>query len=89
MFKMYKLFEIKRTSPFQMCQNWPEKWWSLLHLNSIAEDPVKVGCEETEEEVEMDLVAETPHLPENRVLDGYEDGGEASPEVKEDEDSNK
>ena len=37
----------------------------------------------------MYLVAETPHLPEYRVLDGYEEGGEAAPEVKEDEDSNK
>ena len=36
----------------------------LAYLNTIAEDPVKVGCEETEEEVEMNLVTKTSHLPE-------------------------
>ena len=33
-------------------------------LNSIDQDPIKVGYEDTEEEVEMNLVAETPHLSE-------------------------
>ena len=37
----------------------------------------------------MDLVAETSHLSEYRVLDGYDGGWDAAPEVKEDEDSNK
>ena len=36
----------------------------------------------------MDLVAETPHLPEYRAFDGCDTGGEISPEVEEDEDSN-
>ena len=60
----------------------------LAYLNTIAEDPVKVGCEETEEEVEMNLVAKTSHLPEYRVFNGCDPGGEISPEVEEDEDSN-
>ena len=63
-------------------------WVFCAYLNTIAEDPVKVGCEETEEEVEMNLVAETPHLPEYRVFDGCDTGGDMSPEVEEDEDSN-
>ena len=34
-------------------------------LNSIDQDPIKIGYEDTEKEVEMNLVAETPHLPVN------------------------
>ena len=60
----------------------------LAYLNTIAEDPVKVGCEETEEEVEMNLVAKTSHLPEYRVFYGCDIGRGISPEVEEDEDSN-
>ena len=47
---------------------WMNELRSFYHLNSIAEDPVKVGCEETEKEVEMNLVAETPHLSEKSWL---------------------
>ena len=32
------------------------------HLHSIAQHPVKVGREDAEEEIEMDLVSETFHL---------------------------
>ena len=60
----------------------------IWYLNSKAEDPVKVGCEETEEEVEMNLVAKTSHLPEYDALDDPATLGVVSPEVEEDEDSN-
>ena len=36
----------------------------------------------------MNLVAKTSHLPENNAFDGCNTGGELSPEVDEDEDSN-
>ena len=67
---------------------WIAYWKFCANLHTIAEDPVKVGCEETEEEVEMNLVAETSHLPEYNPFDGCNTGGELSPEVDEDEDSN-
>ena len=37
-------------------------------LNRVAEDPVKVSSEQTEEEVEMNLMAETSHLSEYRSV---------------------
>ena len=39
-------------------------------LNSIDQDPIKVGNEDTEKEVEMNLVAETLHLSELKSFDG-------------------
>ena len=36
----------------------------------------------------MNLVTKTSHLPEYNALDGCATGGEISPEVEEDEDSN-
>ena len=57
-------------------------------LNSIDQDPVKVGYEDTEKEVEMNLVAETPHLSELKSVSWLDADEEISPEVEEDEDSN-
>ena len=57
-------------------------------LNSIDQDPIKVGNEDTEKEVEMNLVAETPHLSELKSVSWLDAGGEISPKVEEDENSN-
>ena len=57
-------------------------------LNSIDQDPVKVGYEDTEKEVEMNLVAKTPHLSELKSVSWLDADEEISPEVEEDEDSN-
>ena len=39
-----------------------------FYLRGVAEDPVKVSREQTEEEVEMNLMAETSHLSEYRSV---------------------
>mgnify|MGYP001288901057 CR=1 FL=1 len=57
-------------------------------LNSIDQDPVQVGYQDTEKKVEMDLVAKTPHLSESKSDWWLDAGGGMSPEVEEDEDSN-
>ena len=41
----------------------------VFYLNSKTEDPVKVSSEKTEEEVEMYLMTQTPHLSKQRIED--------------------
>ena len=41
---------------------------SLSHLNCRANHPAKVGCQDAEEEVEVDLVTETFHFSGNEKI---------------------